>query len=192
MFIVEDEALLLSVLEDVGAELGWTIAGGARDEGTALRVLAGIRPSVAVIDINLGLSTGFGVSAACHAAGLGGGIALAFVGPRLIGAEGPMLEEMWRFEQFFGRVGSAGLAVLIVTGPLMLWLKFGGPAGLTWWFGAKMLFVAIALIGVITHQWAGSRFHRGDREVIPLMFASGRVAGASMALAVLCAVFTFN
>ena len=67
MFIVEDEVLLLSVLEDVGAELGWTIAGGARDEGTALRVLAGIRPSVAVIDINLGLSTGFGVSAACHA-----------------------------------------------------------------------------------------------------------------------------
>jgi hypothetical protein len=36
------------------------------------------------------------------AMGLGGGIALGFVGPKLIAAEGPMLEEMWRF---FGRVG---------------------------------------------------------------------------------------
>lgn len=126
------------------------------------------------------------------AMGLGGGIALGFVGPKLIVAEGRMLEEMWRFERFFGRVGSAGLAVLVITGPLMLWLKFGGPDGLTWWFWAKMVFVLIALTGVAAHQWAGSRFHRGDRSAIPLMFASGRIAGASMALAILCAVFTFN
>lgn len=126
------------------------------------------------------------------AMGLGGGIALGFIGPKLIAAEGPLLDEMWRFERFFGRVGSAGLGVLTITGPLMLWLKFGGPAGLTWWFWAKMAFVAIALVGVATHQWAGRRFHQGDRRAIPVMFASGRVAGASMALAVLCAVFTFN
>lgn len=126
------------------------------------------------------------------AAGLGGGIALGFVGPKLIAAQGAMLEEMWQFERFFGRVGTTGLGVLLVTGPLILWLKFGGPDGLTWWFWAKMTFVAMALVGVVTHQWAGSRFHRGDRGAIPLMFASGRAAGASMALAVLCAVFTFN
>ena len=126
------------------------------------------------------------------AMGLGGGIALGFVGPKLIEAKGPMLEEMWGFERFFGRVGSAGLILLIITGPLMLWLKFGGPEGLTWWFLAKMAFVVIALCGVAIHQWAGSRFHRGDRSAIPLMFTSGRIAGASMAIAILCAVFTFN
>jgi hypothetical protein len=74
----------------------------------------------------------------------------------------------------------------------MLWLRFGGPSALTWWFWAKMLFVMIALIGVGVHQWAGARFHRGDRSAIPIMFASGRAAGASMALAILCAVFRFN
>ena len=126
------------------------------------------------------------------ALGLGGGVALGFVGPKLIAAEGPMLEEMWQFETFFGRVGTAGLAVLIVTGPLMLWLKFGGPEGFTWWFWAKMVFVLIALVGVGLHQWAGSRFRSGDRSAIPLMFASGRSAGAAMALAILCAVFTFE
>jgi hypothetical protein len=126
------------------------------------------------------------------AMGLGGGIALGFIGPKLIAAEGYMLEEMWRFETFFSRVGSAGLGILIITGPLMLWLKFNGPGGLTGWFWAKMAFVTIALIGVATHQWAGSRFRNGDLSAIPVMFASGRTAGAAMALAILCAVFTFN
>ena len=126
------------------------------------------------------------------AMGLGGGIALGYVGPKLIAAEGPMLEQMWNFETFFGRVGTAGLGILVITGPLMLWLKFGGPGGLTWWFWAKMAFVLIAIIGVAMHQWAGSRFRRGDRAAIPIMFASGRTAGAAMALAILSAVFTFN
>ena len=124
--------------------------------------------------------------------GLGGGIALGFVGPRLIASTEPMREEMWTFEKFFGRVGSAGLALLLITGPLMLWLKFGGPEGLSWWFWLKMAFVAIALVGVGLHQWAAARFHRGDLSAIPLMFASGRTAGAAMALTVLWAVFTFN
>lgn len=127
------------------------------------------------------------------AMGLGSGITLGFVGPKLIAAPpGPLLEQMWEFERFFGRLGSAGLGLMLVTGPLMLWLKFGGPEALTWWFWAKMTFVLIALAGVGTHTWAGSRFHRGDRSAIPLMFASGRTAGAAMALAILCAVFTFN
>lgn len=70
MFIVEDEALVLLVFEDVAADLGWTVAGLAQDEATALRLLADVQPSVAVIDINLGRSNGFGVSAACHARGI--------------------------------------------------------------------------------------------------------------------------
>jgi putative membrane protein len=126
------------------------------------------------------------------AMGLGGGIALGFVGPKLIAAEGPFLAEMWKFETFFGRVGTGGLGLLIVTGPLMLWLKYGGPEGLSGWFWAKMAFVLVALVGVGLHQWAGSRFRKGDRTAIPLMFASGRTAGAAMALAILCAVFAFG
>jgi hypothetical protein len=126
------------------------------------------------------------------AMGMGGGMALGFVGPRLVAAQGQMLEQMWTFETFFGRIGTAGLGILVITGPLMLWLKFGGPEGLAWWFWAKMVFVLIALIGVVTHQWAGSRFRGGDRGAIPVMFMSGRAAGAAMALAALCAVFAFN
>jgi putative membrane protein len=122
----------------------------------------------------------------------GGGIALSQVGPRLIAAPADQRELLWHFETFFSRIGAGGLVVLIVTGPLMLWLKFGGPGGLGRWFWAKMAFVVLALIGVAVHDWAGRRFRRGDQTAVLSMVVGGRLAGAAIVLAMLCAVITFG
>ena len=124
--------------------------------------------------------------------GMGGGIALSQVGPRLIAAPADDRELLWILERFFSRVGASGLAVLLATGPLLLWLKFGGPSGLTWWFWAKMVFVIVALVGVVHHERASSRFRKGEAGAVPLMFVGGRMAGLGIVLAMLCAVFTFN
>lgn len=124
--------------------------------------------------------------------GMGGGIALSQVGPRLIAAPSDERQLLWSLEVCFSRIGAGGLAILLVTGPLMLWLKFGGPGGLTWWFSAKMVLVLIALIGVCLHEWAGRRFRNGDIAAVPLMFFGGRLAGIGIVLAMLCAVVTFN
>jgi len=94
-------------------------------------------------------------------------------------------------ETFFSRVGAGGLLVLLITGPLMLWLKFGGFGGLSWWFTAKMAFVCAAVAGVIAHEWAERRFRKGMVGAARWMFIGGRVAGIGIVLAVLCAAFTF-
>ena len=124
--------------------------------------------------------------------GMGGGIALSKVGPRLISAPKDDRELLWLLEKFFSRIGAGGLAVLLVTGPLMLWLKFGGPAGMPGWFWAKMVFVFAALVGVVLHERASSRFRQGDASAVPLMYLGGRMAGLGILLAMLCAAFTFN
>ena len=124
--------------------------------------------------------------------GMGGGIALSQIGPRLVVAPIDQRQLLWSLEVFFARVGAGGLGILLVSGPLMLWLKFDGPSGLNWWFSAKMLLVGVALIGVILHEWAGRRFRNGDGSAVPLMFIGGRAAGIGIVLAMLCAVFTFN
>ena len=124
--------------------------------------------------------------------GMGGGIALSQVGPRLISAPEGECKLLWALERFFSRIGAAGLAILLISGPLMLWLKFGGPGGLSWWFWAKMVLVAVALIGVILHEWAAHRFRRGAVSAVPLMYFGGRMAGFGIVLAMLCAAFTFN
>ena len=124
--------------------------------------------------------------------GMGGGLALAQVGPRLIAAPAEQRQLLWDLEVFFSRVGAGGLAILLLTGPLMLWLKFGGPSGLTWWFSAKMAFVLVALIGVVLHEWAGRRFRKGESGAVPMMFFGGRMAGAGIVAAMLCAAITFG
>jgi putative membrane protein len=124
--------------------------------------------------------------------GMGGGIALSKVGPRLIAAPPEHRELLWLLETFFSRIGAGGLAILLITGPLLLWLKFAGPGGLNGWFSAKMALVAVALIGVILHEWAGRRFRKGAASAIPWMFFGGRMAGVGIVLAMLCAAFTFN
>ena len=123
---------------------------------------------------------------------IGGGVALSQVGPRLVAAPANARTDLWAFETFFGRIGAAGIAILVTTGPLMLWLKFGGPAGLSRWFWVKMGLVGIAVIAVGLHEWAGARFKRGDQGAVPLMFLCGRLAGLAIVLAMLSAVVTFN
>ena len=81
---------------------------------------------------------------------------------------------------------------MLTTGPLMLWLKFGGPGGLSWWFWAKMAFVIVALVGVVLHERSSSRFRTGEASAVPLMYLGGRMAGIGIVLAMLCAAFTFN
>ena len=95
-------------------------------------------------------------------------------------------------ETFFSRIGAAGLALLVVTGPLTLWLKFGSPAALSGWFAAKMTFVMVALIGVVIHEWAAARFKKDDERATRMMFIGGRAAGIGIVMAMLCATLTFN
>jgi len=123
---------------------------------------------------------------------VGGGIALSRIGPKLIAAPASGRTELWGFETFFSRLGATGIVILVITGPLMLWLKFGGAAGLGPWFSAKMIFVAVAVVAVGLHEWAGARFRRGDEGAVWLMFTGGRLAGAAILLAMLSAVFAFH
>jgi len=123
---------------------------------------------------------------------VGGGIALSQIGPKLVAAPEEARTELWAFESFFGRLGAAGVAILVTTGPLMLWLKFGGAGGLSAWFWVKMTLVVIAVVGIALHEWGGARFKRGDQRAVPWMFTGGRLAGAAILLAMLSAVVTFN
>jgi putative membrane protein len=89
-------------------------------------------------------------------------------------------------------VGRGAFAVLLVTGPLLVWLKFGGVSGLSWWFSLKMLLVLILLIGVIYSGMLLKRAEGGDAGAARLM---PRLGGGLMVVylgVVLSAVFAFN
>ena len=126
------------------------------------------------------------------AMGVGGGIALSQVGPRLVAAPADARGEWWPLKTFFSRITMAGLGVLLVTGPLMLWLKYGGMGGMTHWFWAKMALLVAATVCIGISESASARFARGDEAAAGPMSLAGRLTGITMVLVILCAVFAFN
>ena len=88
-------------------------------------------------------------------------------------------------------VGRAGLGLLIVTGPLLVWLKFGG-TGFNAWFWAKMVLVLLLLITVIYAGINGKAAEGGDMAAAKRSPLIGMVAIVLLLGVVLCAVFAFN
>jgi CheY-like chemotaxis protein len=66
LIIVEDEPIIAIMIEDLVRELGWTVDGSAHTEANAFGLLANCSPKLALLDINLGLTTSLAVAASCR------------------------------------------------------------------------------------------------------------------------------
>ena len=103
-----------------------------------------------------------------HIIGLGLG-AVASFGLPVVGAQMPTATNETRPTLFkvgngLTRLGRIGFGILIVTGPLLFWLKWNGAAPAMMWFIAKMVFVVLLLILIIIAGITSKRAQGGDRE----------------------------
>jgi uncharacterized membrane protein len=90
------------------------------------------------------------------------------------------------------RVGQVALAVLWVTGPLMIWIKFGGVEGLDWTFWAKIVCVLLLTGLVIYSSLLLRRMRAGDMSVAAQFPLIGRVGAGLLLLVVIFAVLAFG
>jgi hypothetical protein len=89
-------------------------------------------------------------------------------------------------------IGRTGLGLLIITGPLLVWLKYNGTSGFTFWFWVKMLLVVI-LLGLII--FAGINTKRGEGGDVTAAKRGpviGMAAMITFLLVVAAAVLTFG
>jgi protoporphyrinogen IX oxidase len=131
-----------------------------------------------------------------HFIGLGLGAVASFglpvVGAQMPSATAETRPTLFKVANGLSTLGRAGFGVLIITGPLLAWLKFGGMAGFTGWFWAKMVFVLLLLIIVIYAGINGKRAQGGDMAAAKRQPMLG-MAGLVLFVAVIfCAVFAFN
>lgn len=126
------------------------------------------------------------------AAGVGGGLGMSQVGPRLVKATPDQRETWWPMARFLRLLTSVGLVVLLVTGPLMVWIKYGGVSGLNVWFHAKMGLVALAIVLMGLSEMGMARLKRGDEGGGKLAMTAGPALGVTMYVVMLAAVFAFN
>jgi uncharacterized membrane protein len=84
------------------------------------------------------------------------------------------------------------LVVLLVTGPLLVWLKYGGWAGYNLWFWVKMALVAIQIGIVVFAGINAKRAQSGDAAAMQRAPMISMVGMVTFLLIIATAVLTFD
>jgi len=130
----------------------------------------------------LGLGMGF--------AGSLGGFALTLVTNASPPQDAPVLA---RVAPVLMRIGQIGLALLLVTGPLLLWLKWGWVPPAPTMFMLKMIFVAAVTIMIALIAMTAGRARRArDMTAAARLPLYGRIATTFLGLVVIFAVLAFD
>jgi len=123
----------------------------------------------------------------CHLLALGVGaataIAMPIIGNRMVGATPEARALLGGISARLGVNSRIAVGVLVVSGVLMVWLRYGGVDGMNMWFWVKMVLVVVIVLALIT-----SVVGRG--RVSPV--ALGWITRLSLLGVVIAAVLAFN
>jgi uncharacterized membrane protein len=125
---------------------------------------------------------------------LGGGtlVAMLTMGRLMAAATPEQRQAYFRLGNILIKAGRAGLVVLLITGPLMVWLKYGGTSGFSPWFSAKMALVLVLVGANVVSGISYKRVQRGDAAAGKVGRRAGMVGAITFLLVVLSAVFAFE
>ena len=90
-------------------------------------------------------------------------------------------------------VSTAGIVLLWITGPIMVWSVYGGPGSLPWAFWVKIVFVLALTVVVIAMQVTLAQIRKtGNMALAARMPKLGPLAGLSALVVVFFAVVAFQ
>ena len=92
--------------------------------------------------------------------------------------------------QQIGRFSRIAFGVLLISGPVMLWLRFGGIEGASPWFWVKMALIVIMAVAI----GVGGRFRDkpGDKRAAIIATTAANVSRLALLGIVIAAVLAFN
>jgi uncharacterized membrane protein len=90
------------------------------------------------------------------------------------------------------RFGHWGIIVLLVSGPILLFSRYGGFDGVSHWFWAKMGLIALLAAGVVTSAISARKMREGDPAAAQRVRIGRVLAVLSLAGTVIFAVLAFN
>ena len=90
------------------------------------------------------------------------------------------------------RLSTFGLILMLLTGPALVSLKFGGFANMPQMFWVKLIFVTTLSLAAIAVELTYGQVKRGDVKAAARLPVLGPIAGLSSILAVIFAVLAFH
>ena len=90
------------------------------------------------------------------------------------------------------RIGRIAMVVLLITGPVLLWMRFGGLSGASIWFWVKMALIAVMLVSLVIGGINFKKAEKGDASGLVVAETAGRIAAVAYLGVLLAAVFAFS
>lgn len=90
------------------------------------------------------------------------------------------------------RIGRAAMVVLLVTGPILLWIRYGGVSGASVWFWLKMGLIVVMLVSIIVGGVNFKKARSGDTGALETASTAGKITAVAYLGVLLAAVFAFN
>ena len=89
-------------------------------------------------------------------------------------------------------IGKGAMLALLVAGPLVIWLKYGGFDGVSPWFWVKMALIVVMLASIIVGGINDKKWQAGDVAAGRLADTMHKITGLAFAGVLLAAVFAFS
>ena len=114
------------------------------------------------------------------------------IGARLASATPDQRAGYYGVMNALSQVGKVAMAALLITGPLIMFMKYGGLGGASVWFWVKMVLVAVTLAAII---YGGIQFKKsqgGDAEAGKRADIAHKITALAFLGVLLSAVFAFG
>jgi putative membrane protein len=119
-------------------------------------------------------------------------VAMPIIGGRMANATPEMRASLGAIGNRLSLNARIALGALLISGPLMLWLRYGGVDGASIWFWVKMALVAVMLAAVFVSSSNARRIQAGDRQAAALQGRIGTVSRLAFLGVIIAAVLAFN
>lgn len=124
-------------------------------------------------------------------AGGANAVLMPVIGPRLATASPEERKQLIGVAEAVSKIGKYAMATLLVTGLLVLWLRWDITA-LNVWFWIKMAGVAAMLVFIGLNDMNARKAHAGDAAAAAKSKQFGQLTGVAFLVVVTAAVFAFN
>jgi protoporphyrinogen IX oxidase len=118
-------------------------------------------------------------------------VSMPMIAQRMANATPEARASLGSMAQRLGLNSRIAFAVLLISGPLMLWLRYGGIEGASVWFWVKMGLIVLMIIGMVV----GGRYRgkaQGNPQAARIANAATMVSRLSLLGIVVAAVLAFN
>ena len=119
-------------------------------------------------------------------------VAMPLIGAQLTSAAPEVRPVLGGIAQQIGRFAGIAFGVLLVSGPLMVWLRFGGVAGMNVWFWVKMGLIVVIAVAMGVSGRSRKKAMAGDPQAAAMVRTGTTIARIALVGVVVAAVLAFN